>query len=121
MKEVTVKLRNLRQAPRKVRRVIDVIRGMNTQAALDQLTVMPLLAAKPVKKLLASGIDAARQQGLDQDQLMIATVVCDQGPALKRRLLNSRGRSSMIKKYMSHITLKLIPVEKTPQKGKGRS
>lgn len=107
MAEVTVKLNQLRQAPRKVRLVIDVVRGAAVDQALNQLAVMPQQAAVSVRKLLASGVAAAKQQGLDEQTLRIAQVYCDQGAALKRRQINSRGRASMIKKFTSHITMTL--------------
>lgn len=116
MAEITVKLRFLRQAPRKVRLITDLIRGRQVQDALIQLSVMEQRAANPVRKLLLSGIAAARTQGLDQDALKIVTILADQGPALKRRLINSRGRASMVKKFMSHVTLTLS--DKQPGKGR---
>lgn len=117
MADVTVRLRHLHQAPRKVRLVIDVVRGVPAQRALDQLAVMPQESAQIVRKLLVSGIAAAKQKGLNDQELRVAAVYCDQGPALKRRQINSRGRASMIKKFLSHITLTLSDV---PAK-KGRS
>ncbi len=107
MADVTVQLNQLRHAPRKVRLVIDVVRGAPVEQALHQLAVMPQLAAHAVRKLVVSGVAAAKQKGLDEQKLRIATVYCDQGSALKRRLTNSRGRSTMMKKFTSHITLTL--------------
>lgn len=117
MAEVTVKLRYLRQAPRKVRFVIDVIRGYQAAAALDQLRVMPQTAAHPVRKLLVSALAAARGQGLNEETLKITRLSCDQGSALKRRRLNSRGRASLVKKFTSHITLTLADTG-TPTKSR---
>ena len=116
MAEVTVKLRHLRQTPRKVRLITDLIRGRQAQEALNQLSVMDQRAAIPVRKLLVSGLSAAKAQGLDETSLSIIRVLTDQGPALKRRQINSRGRSSQIKKFMSHVTLTLA--ETNPKKGR---
>lgn len=118
MTQVYVKLAHLRTAPRKVRLVIDVIRGTKTDAALDQLAIMPQRAAGPIRKLVLAAIDAAKAKGLTDDKLWIQSVRCDQGPALKRRLINSRGRASMIKKFTSHIHL---TVTDQKQARKGRS
>jgi len=107
MADVTVKLRFLRQAPRKVRLVTDLVRGRAVTDALTQLSVMDQRAAQPVRKLLLSGVAAARSRGLNEGTLSISRVLTDQGPSLKRRLINSRGRSSTIKKLMSHVTITL--------------
>lgn len=111
MSQVTVSLQHLRTAPRKVRQVIDVVRNLPAEVALHQLTAMPQRAAHPVRKLLVSGISAARSHGLTEDHLRITSIICDQGPALKRRRLNSRGRASMVKKFTSHISLTLTDTQ----------
>ena len=105
MSVVTVKIQRLRQAPRKVRLIIDLVRGLRVAQARQQLAVLSKRAALPVNKLLASAAAAAKSQGLDGDALWIKTVSCDQGTALKRRRLNSRGRASLVKKFYSHVTL----------------
>ena len=107
MSEITVRLRYLRQAPRKVRRMIGVIRGQTVTVALDQLTAQVLASALPIKKLLQSGVAAARDHQMDVEMLVITRAICTDGPALKRRLINSRGRSSQMKKHCSHISLTL--------------
>lgn len=105
MSAVTVKLMRLRQAPRKVRLVVDLIRGTRVRDAEAQLMALPKRAALPVAKLLKSAETAAKEQGLDTNALWITAAFCDQGSALKRRQINSRGRASMVKKFYSHITL----------------
>lgn len=115
MAAITVKLMRLRQAPRKVRLVIDLVRGQRLAVARAQLAALPKRAAQPVNKLLASAENAATARGLDNNALWIKTVTCDQGAALKRRRLNSRGRSSLVKKFYSHVTL---TVSDDKQKGK---
>ncbi len=105
MTEVTVKLRYLRQAPRKIRLILDTIRGRKLRGAIDQLAVYPQAAALSIRKLLVSAQAAARIDGLEENQLVIAAIYCDQGPALKRRLINSRGRASLMKKFTSHVTV----------------
>lgn len=112
MARVTVRLRYLRSAPRKVRLITDLIRGAIAQAALTQLAVVPKRAAQPVRKLLVAGLAAARDKGLKDTDIWIEAVRTDQGPALKRRRLNSRGRASQVKKFTTHITLTLSDNEK---------
>lgn len=105
MTTVTVKLNRLRMAPRKVRLVIDLVRGLKVAAAKAQLAALPNRAAQAVAKLLKSAEAAAKDRGLATESLWISRVVCDQGPALKRRQISSRGRASLIKKFYSHVTL----------------
>ncbi len=110
MAHVTVRLHFLRQATRKVRLVTDLIRGRAADLAINQLAFLPKRAALPVAKLLKSGVAAAKERGLGDD-LWISQVLTDQGPALKRRLINSRGRSSQLKKFTTHIVLTLSDVK----------
>lgn len=105
MPTVTVKLMRLRQAPRKVRLLVDLIRGKHVKVAEAQLMAVPKRAALPVAKLLKSAEVAAGDHGLNVEHLWVATATVDQGSALKRRMINSRGRGSMVKKFFSHITL----------------
>lgn len=105
MAAVTVTLMRLRQAPRKVRLVVDLVRGKKVADAEAQLMALPKRAAGPVAKLLKSAEAAAKDRGLTTSNLWIQGAFCDQGAALKRRQLNSRGRASMIKKFYSHVTL----------------
>ena len=116
MAAITVRLRYLRQAPRKIRRLIGVIRGRSATSALEQLAATKLASVGPVTKLLKSGLAAARDHQLDVDRLVIQRAVCDGGPALKRRLINSRGRASQMKKYLSHITLTLAEQQSSPRR-----
>ncbi|MBI4175173.1 50S ribosomal protein L22 [Candidatus Berkelbacteria bacterium] len=112
MAEVTVRLRYLRQAPRKVRRVADLLRGQPVTVALDQLTMTRLASARPLAKLLHSAVAAATDHRLATEHLIIRQVRCDQGPALKRRQINARGRASQIKKYLTHVTLTVSDSER---------
>lgn len=105
MTEVTVKLRYTREAPRKIRLIVDTVRGLPLRVAIQNLAVYPQVAARTVRKLLVSAQAAARQAGLDDGELVVHTIYCDQGPALKRRLINSRGRASLMKKFTSHVTV----------------
>lgn len=120
MAYVTVRLRYLRIATRKVRLVTDLIRGARAQAALEQLVILPKRAAGPVSKLLKSGLAAAKERGLEPDGLRIERLTADQGPALKRRLINARGRASQVKKFMTHVTLTLTDTGQVKKKGKSR-
>ena len=93
-------------APRKVRLVASVLRGMSVNDAEAQLMLQPRRAAKPLLKLLRSAIaNAKNNQKLNPDNLFVQTIFVDQGPMLKRSLPRARGSASPIQKKMSHVTM----------------
>jgi large subunit ribosomal protein L22 len=105
---VKAELKNYRQSPRKVRLVVDAIRGKKVEDALMTLTFMPKRAATPVKKLVESAIaNASHNFNLKADNLFIKTITVDGGPILKRWRARARGRASSIHKHTSHIKLTL--------------
>lgn len=108
MTEVKATLRYLQMAPRKVRLVADVIRGMQATKARLQLEHLPQRASLPLKKLLLSGIANAKHNfRLKEEDLYISSLQVDGGPMLKRMFPRSRGRADVKRKRMSHITLVL--------------
>src|SRR5687768_733060 len=111
MISVTVKRRNLRVSPRKVRLIIDAIRNKKAIDALDSLEFMNKTAAKDVALLVKSGIAAAKQKEAKEENLVINSVSADQGMAMKRRFLRNRGSSTVFKKEFSHITLTITEKE----------
>ncbi len=108
MAAVTAKLRYLRVAPRKVRLVVDAVRGLPVQEALDLLTFGKKSASLDISKLIRSAVSNADQKGgIDVDQLLVKTIWVDQGPTLRRSLARARGSASRINKKTSHITVVL--------------
>jgi len=113
---ITVHLRYLRIAPRKVRLVANAVKHMHVNEAQAQLKMSPKRSSMPVLKLLLSGIAGAKNKNLNQDALIIKEVRVDEGPMLKRFLPRAMGRATPIHKKMSHITLVLEEQkEKTPR------
>ena len=95
-------------SPRKVRLVVDAVRGMAVEPALAQLTFMSRAAARPVKKLLESAIaNAEHNFKLDREGLYIKAALVNQGPTLKRWRPRAMGSAAPILKRTSHITLVL--------------
>ncbi len=118
--EVTAKLRYLRIAPRKVREVIDLIRGKKVDEAQNLLEFLVRKSAKPVLKLLKGVIASARHDfQLDQSNLYISKILVDEGPKLKRWRPASRGRTAPIMKRTSHITIILDEIKKVSAAKKG--
>lgn len=114
--EVRAHLRHLRIAPRKVRLVIDLVRGRRIDQAVDQLTVLPKGAARPVLKLLESAIaNAEHNFHLDRATLSVKSITANEGPRLKRYRPRAFGRAAEILKRSSHIT---VILEGQPAAGK---
>lgn len=100
--------RYIRISPRKVRIVIDLIRGKKVDEALAILQFTPKSAAPVVEKLLRSAIaNAENNLDLSKDSLYVAEVFADQGPTLKRFMPRAKGSASPILKRSSHITIVL--------------
>ena len=100
---------HVRISPRKVRMVLDTVRGKSVSQALGLLTLTRKKAAKPVQKLLRSAVaNAAENNGIDDvDALMIDQIMADEGPTLKRYMPRARGRATPIRKRTSHIRITL--------------
>ncbi len=112
MTEVTAKLRFLRMGPRKVRLVVDMIRGKKVLRALDILSVLPKRAALPILKLLNSAVaNAKHNHSLAVEDLKVAEIYVDGGPVLKRSMPKAHGRATPIRERTSHINLVLTKFE----------
>ena len=97
----------LRVSPRKVRRVIDLLReksALNAQAVLANLNVG---AGSYLKKILASALANAKTKGFNPDQLYISKIICDSGSTWKRYRASAFGRATIIRKRTAHIKLEL--------------
>ena len=98
----------IRVTPRKVKIVVDLIRGKQVDQALAILAYTPKSAAPYVEKLLNSAIaNAETNLEMDRSSLYVAEAYANQGPTLKRYWARSHGRADMIKKHTSHITIVL--------------
>jgi len=106
MAEASAVLRFVRMAPRKMRMVIDLIRGRDVPEALTLLKYLPRAAAPVVEKLLQSAVANAGQKELgDPESLKIVRAYVDGGPVLKRFQARSMGRANPIHKRTSHVTI----------------
>ena len=119
--EIRAHLRYLRIAPRKVRLVIDLVRGLPIDKAVDQLNVLPKQSSLPILKLLNSAVaNAEHNFKLERHDLYIKTIIANEGPRLKRYRPRAFGRAAEIQKRMSHVTVILEDRKKTaaPKKDK---
>jgi large subunit ribosomal protein L22 len=105
----------VRMSPTKVRRVVDLIRGLPAAEAQAIVKFDPHAASEPVGKVLDSAIANAehlahvRSQRLDPDDLFITQAFVDEGPTLKRFRPRAQGRAFRIRKRTSHITIVVAP------------
>jgi len=101
-------LRNYRQSPRKVRLLVDLIRGKRAPEAVTLLEFTPKRASLQIKKLLELAIaNAAHVSNISADELYVSKATVDQGVTLSRWMPRARGSSSPIRKRCSHITIEL--------------
>jgi large subunit ribosomal protein L22 len=112
--DVHASLRHLHQSPRKVRLVVNAVRGLPVSEAVTRLTFLPKLAAKPVLKLVLSAMaNAEHNFKLDKNELYIRHIVADGGPTVKRSRPRAFGRAAPIRKRTTHITL-ILATRDTP-------
>jgi large subunit ribosomal protein L22 len=103
--------RYVRMSARKVRLVVDQIRGKSVNDAYALLQFSKKGAAEHVNKTLRSAVANARVKSqaeggaLDVDDLVVREAYVDEGPALKRWKAAAQGRPAPIRKKMSHITV----------------
>jgi large subunit ribosomal protein L22 len=96
----------IRIAPRKVRLVIDLIRGKEIGEAIAILKHTPKAASPVVEKVLMSAVaNAEHNYEMNPDALVVSSITCDEGPTLKRFRPRAMGRASRINKRTSHITV----------------
>ena len=104
--EVKATAKYIRIAPRKVRIVMNLVRGKSVADALAILKFTPKIGADAVEKVLRSAVaNAENNFDMDVDRLFISSASVDQGPTLKRIHPRSRGQAFKILKHTSHITV----------------
>lgn len=103
-------LKNYHQTPRKVRLVVDAIRGKSVPKAKQTLMFLNKKAAEPIEKLLDSAVANASSFGVSSDDLIVKTITVNKGTVMKRYRPFARGRAGTIRKIMSHVSLELAAV-----------
>ncbi len=106
--EVRAVAKYVRMSPRKVRLVVDAVRGKPVTEAEAMLRFMPQIAAKAVGKVVHSALaNAENNYMLDAEDLYIARIAADSGPTLKRFRPRAHGRVSPLLKRSTNITVVL--------------
>jgi large subunit ribosomal protein L22 len=104
--KVRAQAKFVRHPPLKVRRTLDLVRGMPVEDAKAILALSPRGAAAHITKVLNSAIaNAEHNFALDAEDLKVAEAFADEGPTLRRFQPRARGRAARIRKRTSHITI----------------
>lgn len=105
--EAMAQAKYLRISSRKLRQVMDVVRGKSVNNASNILKFLPKKAARLIEKVLVAAVANARQKqaNLIQEDLYIKVIYADEGTTLKRWLPRCFGRANRIRKRTSHITI----------------
>ena len=111
--EVRAITKFIRLSPRKVRLVVDQIRGKGVEEALNILKFTPKRSALIVSKTLRTAVaNAESTQSVDVDQLYVKQANVDEAGMWKRFTPRAQGRATRIRKRLSHITIVLNKVNK---------
>ncbi len=106
--EAKAKQSNIKMTARKLRRVINEVRGKKVIEAQDLLRFMPYFAARVVEKNLKVAVANAREQfGVNPEQLKISEIFADESVTYKRARPRAQGRMYSRLKRTSHLTLKV--------------
>jgi len=112
-------LNNCPTSPRKMRLVVDLIRGQEVNKALDILKYSSKEASGRVEKLLLSAISNWQNKNegvrIEDSQLFVKEVFVDQGRTLKRLRPAPQGRAHRIRKRSNHVTMVLDSLNKTEE------
>lgn len=107
--EGVARARYLRQSPRKLNRVLALVRGKDVNHALNVLHFSPTKASDLIEKALHSAIanvmNAPDAKEVDVDHLYIKSAYVDGGPTFKRWRARALGRANRVLKRTSHLTV----------------
>lgn len=107
---IQASINNLRQSPRKVRAVANLVRGKDAVSALDTLNFLSKKGANPIYTLLQSAIaNAKNNHQIEKEGLMIKELRVDVAKTMKRSMPRARGSAFPINKRCSHVLLVLAP------------
>ncbi|MBI1780566.1 MAG: 50S ribosomal protein L22 [Sphingobacteriales bacterium] len=107
--EAVAKLRNYPTSPRKMRLLVDEIRGVGVEKALALLEFHPQHSSTPLFKLLKSAVNNWEQKNSGASAadagLVVKTIFVDGGRSIKRMLPAPQGRAYRMRKRSNHITI----------------
>ena len=104
--EVKATAKYIRIAPRKLRIVMNLIRGKNVNEAFAILQFTPKVGSEVIENVLRSAVaNAEHNNDMNVDNLVVSSCYVDQGPTMKRIHPRSRGQAFKILKRSSHVTV----------------
>ena len=105
--EAIAKLNNYPTSPRKMRLLVDLIRGLKVEKALAVLEHNPKHPAVPLRKLVVSAISnwKAKNEGGDENTLIVKTIMVDGARVIKRMRPAPQGRGYRVRKRSNHVTV----------------
>ncbi len=118
MKTAKATLGSFRQSPRKMRMVVNAVRGKKVSEVLVNLDFIAKKAAAPVRTLINSALANAKTLEIPTENLVIKTIQVNGGPIMYRRQPASRGRANPIRKRTSSIIVELGEQEVKGKKSK---
>lgn len=92
---------------RKARLIVDLIRGLPIEEAMDALAFQPQRAAKLTRDVLKSAMANADEQEADLESLVVSQARVDEGPTTKRVWARGRGRADVLRHRTCHIVVEL--------------
>jgi large subunit ribosomal protein L22 len=106
--DIRAELNFLPQSAQKVRLVLDTVRGLSANEALENLRFVNKGAGEPVLKLLKSAVANAEENfGVSRDDLFVAQIFANEAPTRKWRRFGARGRFKPVLRRQSHVTVVL--------------
>lgn len=95
-------------SPRKLRLVVDMVRKMNPNQALEILDFTPKMAAKDVSLAIKTALANAKKLGMDQEKVIFKKLEVNESSKMRRFRASARGRTRPYKKRMAHIKIVLM-------------
>ncbi len=106
--DIRAELNFLPQSAQKVRLVLDSVRGLGANEALESLRFINKRAGHPVLKLLKSAVANAEENfGVSRDTLYVAQIFANEAPTRKWRRFGARGRFKPVLRRQAHLTVVL--------------
>lgn len=113
------RLKNIPTSPRKMRTVVDLIRGKRVSYALNELKFQPKVGAKYLEKLLLSAVanwqNKNENESLEEADLFVKSISVDGGKVLKRLRTAPQGRGHRIRKRSNHVTIIVDSLKKSEE------
>lgn len=106
--EARAVVRHIHMSPRKMRVVVNMVRGERVEEALNVLRFMPKKAAGIIVKALESAAANAEDKSggeVDIDSLTVKRIYVDGGPIIKRWMPRAMGRATRLNHRTSHLTV----------------